>query len=102
MDLIRVQAQAAQATAAARLNQQAHTGKNEKDGSICRQFYRGRLVKNVRGWSVLAVSLLAGVGCAHRELTAPCSDYKAASFTPAARPSIPCDTPLQMQRPTLD
>ena len=51
------------------------------------------------GRVLLAVSLLAGVGCAHRELTAPCSDYKAASFTPAARPSIPCDTPLQMQRP---
>ena len=51
------------------------------------------------GLVLLAVSLLAGVGCAHRELTAPCSDYKAASFTPAARPSIPCDTPLQMQRP---
>ena len=49
--------------------------------------------------AVLAVSLLAAAGCAHRELTAPCSDYKAASYTPAARPSIPCDTPLQMQRP---
>ena len=49
--------------------------------------------------SAAALALLAAVGCAHRELTAPCSDYKAASFTPAARPSIPCDTPLQMQRP---
>ena len=51
------------------------------------------------GVSLLAVSLLAVAGCAHRELTAPCADYKAASYTPAARPSIPCDTPLQMQRP---
>ena len=51
------------------------------------------------GMALLALSLLGGVGCAHRELTAPCSDYKAASFTPAASPSIPCDTPLQMQRP---
>ena len=51
------------------------------------------------GIALLALPLLAGLGCAHRELTAPCSDYKAASFTPAAGPSIPCDTPLQMQRP---
>ena len=49
--------------------------------------------------SAAALALLGAAGCAHRELTAPCSDYKAASFTPAAGPSIPCDTPLQMQRP---
>ena len=49
--------------------------------------------------SAAALALLGAAGCAHRELTAPCSDYKAASFTPAASPSVPCDTPLQMQRP---
>ena len=50
--------------------------------------------------SAAALALLAVAGCAHRELTAPCSDYKAASYTPAARPgTIPCDTPLQMNRP---
>ena len=52
------------------------------------------------GVALLAWSLLVAAGCAHRELTAPCSDYKAASFSPAAGPStIPCDAPLQMQRP---
>lgn len=43
-------------------------------------------------------------GCAffpHRELTAPCSDYKAVRFTPAAgaAASVPCDEPLPMARP---
>ena len=50
----------------------------------------------------LAVSALLGTaGCAHRELMAPCSDYKAAAFAPAAAPPgrIPCDTPLPMARP---
>ena len=53
----------------------------------------------------LAVCVLWGTaGCSflpHRELTAPCSDYKAASFTPAAgaAASIPCDTPQPMVRP---
>ncbi len=51
------------------------------------------------GVALAACALLAGAGCAHRELTAPCADYKAASFTPAARPRIPCDAPHQMQRP---
>ena len=52
------------------------------------------------GVALLTLALLAAVGCAHRELTAPCSDYKAANFAPAAGPStIPCDRPLQMQRP---
>ena len=49
--------------------------------------------------SAAALALLGAAGCAHRELTAPCSDYKAASFVPAASPSVPCDSPLQMQRP---
>lgn len=49
--------------------------------------------------ALLAFSLLLA-GCAHRELTAPCSDYKAAAFTAGERRiTIPCDTPLQMQRP---
>ena len=52
------------------------------------------------GGAVLALSLLAGSGCAHRELTAPCADYKAAAYTAGVGEStIPCDTPLQMQRP---
>ena len=53
------------------------------------------------GVALLAFSLLlAGAGCAHRELTAPCADYKAATFPEAASPrTIPCDRPLQMQRP---
>lgn len=51
------------------------------------------------GAALLAFSLLLA-GCAHRELTAPCSDYKAAAFTAGARRiTIPCDTPLRMQRP---
>ena len=61
----------------------------------------GKPIGKKAGVALLAFSLLlAGAGCAHRELTAPCSDYKAATFTAAARPStIPCHTPLQMQRP---
>ena len=50
--------------------------------------------------ALLALALLAGLGCAHRELTAPCADYKAAAFPEAASPrTIPCERPLQMQRP---
>ena len=46
------------------------------------------------------MAFLAPLGCAHRELTAPCSDYKAAAFSAGASPrTIPCDTPQQMQRP---
>ena len=53
------------------------------------------------GAALLVFSLLlAGAGCAHKELLAPCSDYKAAAYTAGADPSpIPCDTPLQMHRP---
>ena len=53
----------------------------------------------------LAVAACCGLaGCSflpHRELTAPCSDYKAARFTPAAgaAEAIPCDDPLPMARP---
>ena len=45
------------------------------------------------GAALLAFSLLlAGAGCAHKELLAPCSDYKAAAYTAGAHPStIPCD-----------
>ena len=45
--------------------------------------------------------LLGTAGCAHRELTAPCSDYKAASFSPAAQGPgyVPCEKPLPMVRP---
>ncbi len=56
---------------------------------------------NQCGAALLAVALLlAGSGCAHKELTAPCVDYKAANFSvpPPPRP-IPCDSPQQMQRP---
>ena len=54
-----------------------------------------------RGTALLAFALLlAGAGCAHKELLAPCSDYKAAAYTAGARPSpIPCDAPQQMHRP---
>ena len=56
---------------------------------------------NKCGAALLAFSLLlAGAGCAHKELMAPCSDYKAAAYTASDGVStIPCDTPLQMQRP---
>ena len=56
---------------------------------------------NPCGMALLAFALLvAGAGCAHKELLAPCADYKAAAFPSAASPrGIPCDTPLQMQRP---
>ena len=45
--------------------------------------------------------LLAGAGCAHKELLAPCADYKAAAYTPGAPGAglVPCDTPQQMHRP---
>ena len=57
-----------------------------------------------KGGRVLAVVACCGLaGCAffpHRELTAPCSDYKAARFAPAAAPGdVPCDEPLPMVRP---
>ena len=49
----------------------------------------------------LTLALLGTAGCAHRELTAPCSDYKAARFSPAAAQpgAIPCDRPLPIARP---
>ena len=61
----------------------------------------GKPIGKKRGAALLAFSLLlAGAGCAHKELLAPCSDYKAAAFSAGAHPStIPCDTPLQMHRP---
>ena len=55
------------------------------------------------GLAVAVVTLVSTAGFAHRELTAPCSDYKAASFFPAAHPGyIPCDQPLPMAAATLD
>ena len=56
---------------------------------------------NRLGLACAVLSLLGPAGCAHRELTAPCSDYKAAGFAPvAADPSYPpCDKPLPMARP---
>lgn len=55
-----------------------------------------------RAGLVLVVGVLCGTaGCAffpHRELTAPCSDYKAASFTLASPGEVPCDDPLPMAR----
>ena len=66
------------------------------------------------GAALLAFALLlAGAGCAHKELLAPCSDYKAADYNPPPRPGlvpadynppprpglVPCDTPQQMHRP---
>ena len=63
------------------------------------EFPRPRL--SSAGAALLAFSLLvAGAGCAHKELLAPCSDYKAAAYNPAARPGmVPCDAPLHMHRP---
>ena len=56
--------------------------------------------------AILALGLIVcggTAGCSffpHRELTAPCSDYKAASFTPAGAPgAVPCDEALPMARP---
>ena len=57
------------------------------------------------GLACVAVAFLTAAGCSffpHRELTAPCSDYKAAKFSaaPAHSPGmIPCDAPLPMARP---
>ena len=54
------------------------------------------------GLAAVALALLGTAGCAHRELTAPCSDYKAASYpSPAASGpgTIPCDNPVPMVRP---
>ena len=53
------------------------------------------------GTALLAFTLLfGGAGCAHKELLAPCSDYRAAAYTAGAHPrTIPCDTPHQMHRP---
>ena len=48
-------------------------------------------------WALAVFSLLGTAGCAHKELTAPCSDYKAAGFTPAALAGIvPCNAPRPM------
>ena len=64
---------------------------------------------NGRSRAALALGLVVccgTAGCAffpHRELTAPCSDYKAASFAPAGTPgAVPCDEALPMARPALD
>ena len=60
-----------------------------------------------RSWGAALLAftlLLAGPGCAHKELLAPCSDYKAspATYTAGgARVVIPCDTPQQMYRPPV-
>ena len=57
------------------------------------------------GLACAAWACLTAAGCSffpHRELTAPCSDYKAANFSsPAASGPglIPCDDPLPMARP---
>ena len=56
------------------------------------------------GWAGAAMACLAAAGCAffpHRELTAPCSDYKAAAYSSAAQSPglIPCDDPLPLVRP---
>lgn len=54
------------------------------------------------GLALAVLALLGTAGCAHRELMAPCSDYKAAAFSAAAAHgpgSIPCDQPLPMARP---
>ena len=56
-----------------------------------------------RAGLVLVVGVLCGTaGCSffpHRELTAPCSDYKAASYTPASSlDEVPCDDPLPLVR----
>ena len=54
------------------------------------------------GLACAAFAFFVAGGCAHRELTAPCSDYKAASFAPAPAHgpgTIPCDNPLPMVRP---
>ena len=55
------------------------------------------------GPAVAVLALCGLAGCSflpHRELTAPCSDYKAASFAPATAPGdVPCDDPLPMARP---
>ena len=65
------------------------------------EFPRPRL--SSAGAALLAFSLLlAGAGCAHKELLAPCSDYKASPATYTAggeRVVIPCDTPQHMHRP---
>lgn len=66
----------------------------------------------IYGWKTgnklsLAVAVLALCGLAgcsflpHRELTAPCSDYKAARFAPATGGAgdVPCDDALPMARP---
>ena len=56
---------------------------------------------NGNALGLAAVALLGTSGCAHRELTAPCSDYKAASFAPAAAAQpgyIPCDKPVPLSR----
>ena len=56
------------------------------------------------GLTVTVLALCGLAGCSflpHRELTAPCSDYKAAGYAPAADGAehVPCDDPLPMVRP---
>jgi len=57
---------------------------------------RTKRSKNCPRLALAVLSLLGTAGCAHRGLTAPCSDYKAASFTPGV---IPCAQPLPVVRP---
>lgn len=59
-------------------------------------------IGNTLGVAATVFALLTAGGCAHRELTAPCSDYKAASFSSAAAHgpgTIPCDNPVPLVRP---
>lgn len=53
-----------------------------------------------RAGLVLVVGVLCGTaGCTffpHRELTAPCRDYKAARFSLASPSEVPCDDPLPL------
>ena len=51
--------------------------------------------------ALLAVFLLSTAlgGCAHRELLAPCSDYRDGYAPAALSGQVPCDSPLQMHRP---
>ena len=64
----------------------------------------GSSIGNKAGLAVTVLALCGLAGCAflpHREVTAPCSDYKAASFAPAAGVAgdVPCDDPLPLVRP---
>ena len=93
MDLTRLMSIATQASATTRLARQTQAANVRRTAA-----YENKTLEELPrlALALAVLSVLGTAGCAHRGLTAPCSDYKAASFTPGA---IPCDQPRPVVRP---